>query len=315
MQTRELIVITKREQLSQKQNTMFYRRKIILGLLQILGGKTGKIQMQKLLFLLSKMQTKPEYEFVPYLFGCYSFSANADITSMLEKGFISEDGTNYIKEDKEDYIKELKEEDKKKIQEIKQFYGRMSANDLMKYTYLHYPYWATKSKVAEDILDEKEYQRVKNSVCNSEETVLFTIGYEGTSLEGYFNKLLRNNIKLLIDVRCNAISMKYGFSKSGLKSICEKLGIEYIHFPEVGISSDNRQSLKTQADYDELFLKYKKNTLLHTTKTQEKILLLLKTKKRIALTCFEADICQCHRKHLADKIASMTDFNYKVKHI
>ncbi|WP_200885350.1 DUF488 family protein [Jejuia pallidilutea] len=55
---------------------------------------------------------------------------------------------------------------------------------------------------------------------------LFTIGYEGISLEHYLNKLIRNNIKLLCDVRKNALSMKYGFSKSQLKNACEGVCIK-----------------------------------------------------------------------------------------
>ena len=51
--------------------------------------------------------------------------------------------------------------------------------------------------------------------------------------------------------------MKYGFSKKQLKTACNGVGIEYIHIPEVGIESDKRQELNTQADYDKLFKLYK----------------------------------------------------------
>jgi hypothetical protein len=33
------------------------------------------------------------------------------------------------------------------------------------------------------------------------------------------------------------------------------------------------------------------------------------------LTCFEANICQCHRKHLADAIKKNPSFIYELKHI
>jgi len=55
--------------------------------------------------------------------------------------------------------------------------------------------------------------------------------------------------------------------------------------------------------------------LSKTTISQNEILKLLKQHKRIALTCFEANICQCHRKHLAEAIETLPDFNYEVKHI
>jgi uncharacterized protein (DUF488 family) len=42
---------------------------------------------------------------------------------------------------------------------------------------------------------------------------------------------------------------------------------------------------------------------------------LLKHGKRIALTCFEANVNQCHRKHLAEAISFLPEFNYELKHI
>ena len=122
-------------------------------------------------------------------------------------------------------------------------------------------------------------------------------------------------MKVLVDVRNNPLSMKYGFSKSQLQRYCSSLGIEYAHYPEVGIQSEQRQELNTQADYDKLFAVYCQKNLKKTIASQIKILDLLKEKKRIALTCFEANICQCHRKHLAEAIESLPGFKYEVKHI
>ena len=93
------------------------------------------------------------------------------------------------------------------------------------------------------------------------------------------------------------------------------MGIDYVHIPEVGIQSDQRQELNTQSDYDKLFAAYRKNNLSKTANSQNEILKLLKQHKRIALTCFEANICQCHRKHLAEAIEILPEFNYEVKHI
>ncbi len=109
--------------------------------------------------------------------------------------------------------------------------------------------------------------------------------------------------------------MKYGFSKSQLKKYCESLGIKYVHFPQVGIQSEQRRELNTQTDYDKLFTIYRNDNLSKTTRTQIDILNLLQEHKRIALTCFEANICQCHRKHLAEAIEKLPAFEYEVKHI
>lgn len=294
---------------------MFYRRKIILALLQLFEGHLDKIRLQKLLFLFTLKQPKAEYDFVPYKFGCYSYSANADLTTMVAKGLLEESKKDFIKLDKADYLKLIKLDDVKRLQQVKAEYGRMSANALMRHTYINYPFYATRSEVANEILDKCELEKVEASKPRNNQTVLFTIGYEGISLEEYLVRLLKNDVKVLVDVRNNPLSMKYGFSKSQLKRYCESLNIRYVHIPEVGIQSEQRQELSTQADYDRLFTTYRKTNLTKTLKSQFDILNLLKENKRIALTCFEANICQCHRKHLAEAIENLPGFEYKVLHI
>ena len=294
---------------------MFYRRKIILALVQLFDGQLDKIRLQKLLFLLSMKQAKPTYDFVPYKYGCFSYSANADLSTMVAKGLLEERKNEFIKLDSADYLKTLTADDHLLLKEVKTHYGHLTAKALMRHTYIHYPFYATRSEVAADILTKDELDVVEASRPVYDETVLFTIGYEGISLEEYLIRLLKNKVKILVDVRNNPLSMKYGFSKNQLKRCCESLGIGYVHIPEVGIQSEQRQTLVTQADYDQLFAMYRAQNLPATVKSQTDILQLLQKHKRIALTCFEANICQCHRKHLAEAIENLPGFSYKVVHI
>jgi len=269
---------------------VYYRRKIILALLQLFDGQLDKIRLQKLLFLFTQRQLKPEYYFIPYRFGCYSYSANADMTAMANRGLLSEDEKRFEKTDKTDYLKQLKPNDLKLLQEVKVSYGKMSTTTLLKHTYLNYPFFAIKSEAVQKILTNEELLIVNKTKPRGHKTILFTIGYEGISLEEYLVRLLKNDIKVLVDVRNNPLSRKYGFSKSQLKKYCSSLGIEYVHIPEVGINSEQRQELNTQNDYDKLFALYRKNNLSRTTDSQLHILNLLKNHKRIALNCFEANI-------------------------
>lgn len=294
---------------------MYYRRKIILALFQAFNNKLEKIQLQKLLFLLTSRQTKPDYDFVPYLYGCYSFSATADLGAMIRNGNISEDKNHFVSLEKTNYIATLTTDDQRILKEIKSSFGNLGANALMKYTYLHHGYYAINSITAKNILSSHEYKKVESGKPSNEITALYTIGYEGTSLESYLNKLVKNDIKVLVDVRRNPLSMKFGFSKTNLKKFCENLNIQYVHIPEVGIRSEQRQELHSQADYDKLFTVYVKKNLKETVTQQEQILSLLKEKKRIALTCFEANICQCHRKHLAEAIMALPGWSFELKHI
>lgn len=294
---------------------MFYRRKILLSLLQAFDNQLEKLRLQKLLLLVSKLQDKPSFEFVPYKYGCYSFQSNADLCTMMKYGQVSKKENVWLKTNNESYLPQLKEKDRKIILEIKKSFGHLTSTELIKYTYIQFPYYATRSRIVKSILTPQEYISVKNYIPDNKKTALITIGYEGRTLENYLNKLIINGVRVLCDVRKNSLSMKYGFSKSQLKFACEGVGIKYFHFPEFGIESNKRKVMVTQNDYDELFDEYKDTILRSTEIEQLKLLDLLKKEKRIALTCFEANIHQCHRKHLAESIASLPDFNYQLTHI
>ncbi|RZK60288.1 MAG: DUF488 domain-containing protein [Pedobacter sp.] len=293
---------------------MFYRRKVVLALFKSFGGTIDKIKLQKLIFLVSQRQLNSDYQFVPYKFGCYSFSLKADLITMVKKGLLTESETSYTMSSKSDFLKSLKEEDKKVIREVNNHYHTLSSNSLIKYTYQHYPYWAINSIIAEEVLKESELSKVDFERIKGNETILYTIGYEGSSLEEYLNKLIKADVKVLIDVRNNPLSMKFGFSKTLLSKYCNSLNIKYVHYPEVGILSNQRQELNGQSDYDKLFKAYKK-TLPAKLSIQIAILELLKLNERVALTCFEADICQCHRKPLAEAIKALPEFKYSLRHI
>ena len=294
---------------------MYYRRKILLALLEAFDNKLDKISLQKLLMLLGKQQVKPEYHFVPYKYGCYSFQASADLKTMAKYSQVELKGNIWFKIDKTNYLPDLKEKDRQAIRCVKLQYGNMSGDELIHLTYLKYPQLAINSIIAKDKLSKTEYQRIVDARPKSDETILFTIGYEGISLEEYLNKLIAHNIKVLCDVRKNSLSMKFGFSKSQLQNACTGVGIEYHHIPQLGIDSDKRQELNSQADYDRLFSLYRNDTLTNTLEYQETIIQLLIEKKRIALTCFEANICQCHRKHLAEALTRHPSFKYELMHI
>ena len=129
-----------------------------------------------------------------------------------------------------------------------------------------------------------------------------TIGYEGKNLEGYLNRLIVAGVTLLCDVRRNPLSRKYGFSKGTLTKGCEGVGIRYEHLPELGIASEERRELETQADYDALFATYRRVALPQQTKVLAQIGQWVNQGARVALTCFEALPEQCHRHCVADAL-------------
>lgn len=294
---------------------MFYRRKILLSVLNSFGGQLDKIDLQKLLLILSKEQDNPTFHFVPYKFGCYSFQANADMNTMIKYNLVRENDIQWQLLTNKNYIRELKNDDRILIAKLKTKFANFSTDDLIRYTYREYPYYACKSIIAADKLSDSEFQRVKEALPVNTSQTLFTIGYEGLTSEQYFNKLLKYDVKILCDVRNYPRSMKYGFSKNQLINACCNLGIEYIHLPGLGIVSDKRKSLKSQSDYDSLFKEYRATTLKQNVTDKGNILKLLAENKRVAITCFEKNIHQCHRYHLAKSLAVSPDWDYSIKHI
>ena len=294
---------------------MYYRRKVILALLESFDGELGKISFQKLLFLFTRHQEKPAFDFVPYKQGCFSFQSYADMRTMMKYEMVSEEKEKWTKTDKINYTNTLTAKDKQLLLYVKNKFGTFTSDELIEYTYKNYPYYAYKSTISKKFLTAKELDTVSETASENNETVLYTIGYEGISLEQYLNKLILNNVNVLCDVRKNSLSMKYGFSKSQLQNACENLGIKYMHIPDLGIDSDKRQSLNSQSDYDNLFDEYAKTTLVAKRTVVREVLTILESNKRIALTCFEAHECQCHRGTLAKAIIQLPEWKYELKHL
>ena len=156
---------------------------------------------------------------------------------------------------------------------------------------------------------------IATSSGNDLELAFFTIGYEGLSLESYLNKLLDSNVRLLCDIRKNAFSQKYGFSKSELSDALGKVGISYQHIPSLGIVSEKRQQLNTDQDYKQLFDEYEQETLINQQASLDKLVELLHQYKRIAITCFEADVYHCHRSRVAKSLSNQEGFPCKIRHL
>lgn len=293
---------------------MYYRRKILLALLQTFGGSLNAVHLQKLLFLFTRTQTDKSFDFVPYQYGCFSFQANQDLATMEKYGYVRFPDSKTVElTTDEDYLATLDMFDMAGMEKVKQLFGGMTVREVVQYTYRNYPYYAVKSKIAAKIMNEEELAKIEKQKRSYTEPQLFTIGYEGLSLEAYINRLIINDVHILCDVRKNAYSQKYGFSKSQLETACKGVGIKYVHVPQLGIESDKRRDLRSQRDYDLLFDEYEKTTLKNNTEALDYVRNLIRTEKRVALTCFEKDPNQCHRSRVAKALMSYKDKDYSLK--
>lgn len=279
---------------------LYYRRKVMLAVLQLWGGKLSRIDFEKILFLFTKRQAKPAFDFVPYRFGCFSFQSYADLRAMTTTKLIMSDEEG-IHIESSDYFKTLTKEDQFLLSKLHDEISALTGDSLVHHVYTLAPYYATRSEIAKRILNRKELEAVEQVRPGPASHLLNTIGYEGISLDTYLNRLYQNGIQVLCDVRKNPMSMKYGFSKGQLSQAVERLGLIYMHFPELGIESDARQDLKGFEDYQKLFAQYEKTTLQNEPAIHaiSKIKDIMDSGCAIALTCFEADPNWCHRSRVA----------------
>lgn len=293
---------------------MYYRRKTLLALLQSIGAPVLKTDFQKYMFLVSMRQQKPAYDFVPYKYGSFSFQLEADKKTLIKYELLEAED-HWVTSSRDDYLSQLTNDDQQIVQYVVDTYRKLSGRKLIRKVYTEYPYFAINSHIAGELLSPAELELVENARPKPKSAKLFTIGYEGKSLEKYLCELLANDVKLLCDVRKNPMSMKYGFNKSQLVNATNALGIEYCHLPELGIESAARKGLETDEEFEQLFEDYKDTTLANQQEALDNILSMIKQHKRVALTCFEADHKDCHRNCVTDAIAGLDSFNHRIVHI
>ena len=294
--------------------TLFARQRELLRLLDALGGTAGKLDFQLLLFLYCQELAVAPYDFVPHILGAVSFTMDVDRRKLIERGLL---------EDEDDW--RITAEGRKAIGgamdlQLPAFverHGRLRGDVLIANTYQRFPFFATRSEIAERIL-EADADALAGIIELRQKTpgpALSTIGYEGHSLESYLTQLLKNGVTLLCDVRRNPFSRKFGFSKNILASGCDDVGIRYEHLPELGIASDQRQALTTQAEYDALFAHYKRTWLPTQGAALKKILTWIGTGERVALTCYEHLPHQCHRHCVAEALENEAGEHLTTTHL
>ena len=246
------------------------------------------------------MEEEPSYYFVPYRFGCFSFQSYEDRRSLIIKGMLypRDNGEWKLTPKATPY---LSVPVAKHLRIFVEKFVSERGDALIARVYRESPYYATRSEILPKIISNKEERdMILNSSPKSRGRALFTIGYEGESIDSYLNRLIRNNVRLLCDVRRNPLSRKTGFSKNQLASYCSRVGIKYHHHPELGIPGHRRRQLNTKADYETLFTEYKQEDLPQAGEAIEKLSHLLKKYSRIALTCFEKNPEFCHRHYIAE---------------
>ncbi len=278
---------------------MLKRHKILLGIFLEGPRVPTRTELMKWLFLLRQetclISNSSFYDFVPYRYGPFSFTVYRDLEDFKRFGYLDGEGFTIqfrlIEKAKRSY-QSLPSNIREAVKGIFKRYRDLSSSQLIKMIYEKYPWFASKSR-PKTISEEKK------------RVAIYTTGYEGKSIDLFFQELLKVDIKRIIDVRNNPISRKYGFSKKTLYRLGENLGIKYTHFPELGIPTADRRFLSTFDDYQQLMHHYVRSILPKAEGIRKEATRLLQDQPSV-LVCFEADPRCCHRTQLAQVISTET---------
>lgn len=286
---------------------MLHRQKALLSILQQVGFTASTLQMMKWAFLLSHETSsrggKTFYQFIPYRYGPYSFTLNQETDSLIRNGFLEKEKNNCwsLTDLGKKFDANLPRNVTQDIYYVATEYGNLSSQDLLDLVYDKYPWFTVNS-------DLPGRRKKKRPIAQK---AIYTAGYEGKTVDEFLNLLMESGISQLIDVRFNPISRRYGFHKSTLARLCNFLGIDYQHLPELGIPGSERDDLSSFAKYTSLFNDYR-NSLPLREDALLNVTGLLKSKPSV-LVCMEADPKFCHRNVLAQHLTTLIDM--PIKHL
>jgi uncharacterized protein (DUF488 family) len=279
---------------------MTARQSSLIKILSHLDGRTSKLHLVKLAFLLSKESADAPrtalYEFVPYKFGPYSFTLYYDLSQLVQDGWIETTNTEVrLLGFRKDEPRDLAFGFAAEIDRVLEEYAPMPVGDLVADVYRRYPWYTANSQD----LSKRAVKLPKAALA------VYKTGYEGVMVDGLMNRLLRCGIARLIDVRCNPVARRFGFHKSTLQRVSADLGIEYVHIPDLGVPSERRQDLDDRKSYSKVFDWYE-SELDKSKKAAVAQAVALMNSKPSVLMCMEADPVCCHRTRLATHIAALT---------
>lgn len=135
---------------------------------------------------------------------------------------------------------------------------------------------------------------------------IFTIGYEGATMDEFLTALQAAGVQRVIDVRALPLSRRPGFSKSPLRTALEEASIEYVHLKALGTPAEGRNAARAGRHSDMARI-YAGQLELPEAMAQSAQMLDLAAEKPSALLCFERDPAHCHRTLLLEAVAKGTE--------
>ena len=285
---------------------MLTRQKILLKLLHHTRHPFSRTRFVKLAFLLRRETcVKDEatfYDFVPYRYGPFSFALYREMDALQRKGYLRwEENRVALLNDMlpavARAVEVLPQRVTSAVKGIVRQYAGWSQRALLRDIYARYPWFATRSELPELL-------PAKLPTAGPARPAVYTMGYQKKSVDAFFDILLRTGIATVVDVRSNPVSRKYGFARRTIRDIAVKLGLEYLHYPQVGIPRAQRANLHDHASHQRLFDLYERYLKANPQLVIE--IAKIVQAKPCVLVCMEKEAHLCHRGRLAAAVSRMT---------
>ncbi|HEX8214418.1 MAG TPA: DUF488 domain-containing protein [Allosphingosinicella sp.] len=139
---------------------------------------------------------------------------------------------------------------------------------------------------------------------------LFTIGYEGKTVDEFLGQLSAARVELVIDVRAVAASRRPGFSKTALAGALSERGIDYLHLRPLGTPKTGRDAAR-KGRIGEMRGIYEGQLATSEAQLAMEQALSAAQDRRSALLCFEADAGHCHRAMVAERLVQREPFEVR----
>ena len=139
---------------------------------------------------------------------------------------------------------------------------------------------------------------------------LFTIGYEGKTVDEFLSELAQARVELVIDVRAVAASRRPGFSKTALAGALSERGIDYLHLRPLGTPKAGRDAAR-KGRIEEMRSIYEGQLETPEAELAFEQALAAAQERRTALLCFEADAGHCHRAMVAERLVERARFDVR----
>lgn len=135
--------------------------------------------------------------------------------------------------------------------------------------------------------------------------MLFTIGYEGATLDDFTATLKCAGVRFVVDIRDRPQSRRPGFSKTALAEALDESGIRYVHLGDLGDPKPGRDAARA-GDFTTFRRIFGGVLASDIGRLAIETVAKWAMEDNVCLLCYERNPDECHRKLVAHAVETIT---------